>query len=345
VFYPGTADTTQARLITVAAGQEVSGIDFVLQPVPAATVSGTITPMAPNLEVRLVSPNPSGGPLMGGNSRMIRPGAGGDFAFPGVAPGVYSVIVTTSNTTGRGSGGAPDAAMWAGSEVSVVGEDISGVMLTLQPAMTVAGDIRFDATTLVPPDMSLMRVSLTPMLSGTQVSVSQSPAPVKADGSFVITGVMPGRFKPSALTPTGTTGWVVRSAMFKGVDVMDTGFDVHPGESIAGLTLIYTDRTSEISGTLQDPSGRPAPDYFIIAFPTEKALWRSTGRRIQQVRPGTDGKFIIRNLVAGSYHLAALTDVVAGEWNDPEFLEQLVPFAASLTLAEGEKKVQDIRIK
>ena len=72
---------------------------------------------------------------------------------------------------------------------------------------------------------------------------------------------------------------------------------------------------------------------------------RSTGRRIQQVRPGTDGKFIVRNLVAGTYHLAALTDVVPGEWNDPQFLEQLVAGAITLTLAEGEKKAQDIRIK
>jgi len=53
--------------------------------------------------------------------------------------------------------------------------------------------------------------------------------------------VMPGRFKPSALTPAGTTGWVVRSATLNGVEVIDTGFDVRPGESVAGLALLYTD--------------------------------------------------------------------------------------------------------
>jgi len=344
-FYPGTADPTQATLVSVAAGQEVGGIDFVLRPVPAALISGTITPIAPNVEIRLISASPSGGLMMGSSSPISRPGADGTFAFPGIAPGIYSVVATTAMAPGRGEGAAPASPMWAAAEVSVSGEDIPNVMLTLQPSMTVAGSIRFDGTTLTPPEMSLMRVSLTPILTGTQASVSQSQTLVSADGSFAIAGVMPGRFKPSALTPTGTTGWVVRSAMLNGVDVMDSGFDVRPGESVAGLTLVYTDRASEISGTLQDPSGRPAPDYFIIAFPTDKALWRSTGRRIQQVRPGTDGKFIIRNLVAGTYHLAALTDVVPGEWNDPQFLEQLVAGAATLTLAEGEKKVQDFRIK
>jgi len=40
---------------------------------------------------------------------------------------------------------------------------------------------------------------------------------------------------------------------------------------------------------------------------------------------------------AGTYHLAAHTDVVPGEWNGPRFLEQLFAGAITLTLAEGEK--------
>ena len=50
------------------------------------------------------------------------------------------------------------------------------------------------------------------------------------------------------------------------------------------------------------------------------------------------------NLPAGEYLLVALTDVMPNEWNDPKFLDSLAPAALKITLAEGEKKVQDLRI-
>jgi hypothetical protein len=43
VFYPGVADISDARTLIVVAGEERSGIDFSLQLVPTATVSGSIS--------------------------------------------------------------------------------------------------------------------------------------------------------------------------------------------------------------------------------------------------------------------------------------------------------------
>jgi hypothetical protein len=40
----------------------------------------------------------------------------------------------------------------------------------------------------------------------------------------------------------------------------------------------------------------------------------------------------------------AVTDVDTGEWYDPEFLGQLVGAALPISLAEGEQKVQDLRV-
>ena len=72
---------------------------------------------------------------------------------------------------------------------------------------------------------------------------------------------------------------------------------------------------------------------------SKRETWKSwEGRQI-------DGKFTLRNLLPGEYLLAAVTDIDNGEWLDPAFLDQIAPNALKLSLAEGEKKTQDIRIR
>ena len=67
-------------------------------------------------------------------------------------------------------------------------------------------------------------------------------------------------------------------------------------------------------------------------------------RRIQSVRPGTDGRFVFRGIPAGEYRLTAVTDVEPGEWYDPTFLEQLMNASITVSVREGERKVQDIKV-
>ena len=106
-----------------------------------------------------------------------------------------------------------------------------------------------------------------------------------------------------------------------------------------------TDRVSETAGTIQDSAGQAAPEYFIVAFPSDRALWAWNSRRIQQARPGRDGRFSFRNLPAGEYLIGAVTDVEQNEWFEPAFLEQLLNASVKVTLAEGERKVQHIRLR
>jgi hypothetical protein len=80
-------------------------------------------------------------------------------------------------------------------------------------------------------------------------------------------------------------------------------------------------------------------------FAADKAYWTGTSRRIRTARPGTDGKFTVTNLPPGDYRIAALTDVAPNEVNDPALLEQLVGASIPITLAEGDRKVQNIQIK
>ena len=62
------------------------------------------------------------------------------------------------------------------------------------------------------------------------------------------------------------------------------------------------------------------------------------------MRAGVDGKFRFTNLLAGEYFLAALSDFEPQDVYRPDFLEQVSAAAMKIVVAEGEKKVQDIRI-
>ena len=82
----------------------------------------------------------------------------------------------------------------------------------------------------------------------------------------------------------------------------------------------------------------------MIVFPVDNRHWIPSSRRVQGVRPSTDGRFTFRNLPAGEYRLAAVTDVETGEWFDPAFLRMLMSNAVAVTLTEGERKEFPLRI-
>jgi hypothetical protein len=71
----------------------------------------------------------------------------------------------------------------------------------------------------------------------------------------------------------------------------------------------------------------------------------SGSRRTKTVRAATDGKYRIGNLPAGDYYLCALTEYDPVTSSDPDFLEQLVAQSIRITVSDGEKKTQDLKLK
>jgi hypothetical protein len=117
------------------------------------------------------------------------------------------------------------------------------------------------------------------------------------------------------------------------------------GSDVTGAELTFSNRHSEISGTLGAGPGVAASDFVVLVFPADKTYWRAGSRRVKSARPATDGEFTIADLPAGEYLIGALTDLEPGDADRPSFLEQLVPTSLKITLGDGEKKRQDIRLR
>jgi len=143
-----------------------------------------------------------------------------------------------------------------------------------------------------------------------------------------------------------TAGKVEAVLLLRGqVNAADLAFEVRPDEDIAGATITFTDKLAELSGMLQDAAGHPTPEFSIILFPVDKALWTQRSRRLRPpVRASTDGRFKLTNLLPGDYYLAALSDFDPSDYTKPSFLEQVALAAMKVTIAEGEKKVQNVKI-
>jgi hypothetical protein len=363
VYYPGTTSPAEAGTIALGAGEEKPGVDFQLQRVPVARVEGLVVnptgqPLQ-NIQVSLVS---AAGSLPGIDNNGTRAGAEGRFQLSNVAPGQYTLIAqATQNPGGRDimlsklQGGpparpvAPAAAplrFWAMTAVSVDGRNLSNIVLTLQPGMTVAGRVMFEGTTQQPPaDFSRVRVNLMPVDISTGVArafSSSASGRVDQSGRFTIAGVLPGKYRLTA--SNGGTGWFLEGSTIDGQNTLDFPAEVKPGQNVTGAVVTFTDRQAELSGTLTNERGQPAPDYTIVVYPSDSRYWVSNSMRIRTTRPATDGRFAFTGLPPGEYRLAPVFDVEPLSWYDPAFLQQLDAGAVRVQVSDGEKKVQSLRI-
>jgi hypothetical protein len=360
VCFPGGASSGSPSLISVAAGEERSGLDFQLTLVPVAQIEGTIVlpaagagaaPDAQSVEISLVNRDELTTEL---DRHWARPEASGRFTFRNVAPGQYRLIARTMQNHGApvrlGGPGAAAASqgstLWAALDVAVAGQDITNFALELQRGMTISGQVAFHGTTVQPPsDVTRAQVNINPVNAfdfGRQLATHAS-ATVDANGRFTIRDVLPGTYRIAGGTPDAS-GWMLQSVTISGQDALDHPLEVKPGQNVRNVVITFTDQVSELLGTIANEKGAPALDHTILLFPADEKQWTPESRRIRVSRAMPDGRFTFRMVPPGEYRLAAFLDAESGGWFDPGFLEQLSSSSVRLSIAEGEKKVQDLRV-
>ena len=350
-YYPGTTVATQASVVSLATGEQREGIDFTLQLVPTARVEGTVmlpggaAPVGTQIDLIAHVQAVPGSPMEALRTGRVAPD--GSFSFADISPGQYSLLARASRPTTSADGSAgPPQLVWAATTVNVDGEHIAGLNLALEPGMTIAGRVRFEGALAPPSDLGAVRVTLQPAQREPAVSFTPPAATVSPDGSFTIAGVIPGRYRLTASFPgSGRPGnWTLRSSSVNGQDSLDVPFVVAPGQHATDASIAFTDRLAQLSGAVQSAAGAPVNAFTVILFPADQALWLPQSRRIQAQRPAADGAFTFRNLPAGDYLIAAIDDVEPNEWFDPSFLQRLMPTAMKIAIAEGEQKLQDIKL-
>jgi hypothetical protein len=386
VYFPGTSVVNDASVITLRPNEERSGVDFSLQFVPTAQITGRVLD--------------ADGRPMNGISVMLRPtrtdgmdlfsaifnssgrtGADGAFTIRSVKPGAYTMTArgTPQTTPAANPTAAPNPATmmqqemaaimgggtgfthFAQEDVAIQGRDVSDVILTLRPGMTMTGRIVYEATSkTAPTDLSQSGLVLMTAptgsgmndLVGSLMGTGSTPLKIEPDGRFTVKGIAPGRYRlntPMSMMvmaglPSGTGGWSLKGAMADGRDISDSPIEIRAGVDVPDVVVTFTDQPSELNGTVIDGAGRPTPDFPIIVFSTDRSYWTLGSRRVQTARPASDGKYKVTGLPAGEYFVSAVTGVDRTEVYDPVFLGQLVGAAFKITIKDGEKRTQDLKL-
>jgi hypothetical protein len=338
-YYPGVGSVTDARSVTVGVSQEVLNIDFGLQLVRTAHVSGHVE-------------NPDGSWAAGGNVTLTpqnRPGGRGNFGMnygsridwdgqfsvANVPPGLYTLRARNNDR---------DAPLSASQPVSV-SSDIGSLVVVLQTGGSLAGTVAFQpGSTPVPTDLSQVRLAAPSADPDDNAGPTPNPR-VNKDGTFTFDGVAVGAHLIRPNGGNGLRGWNLKSVTLDGRDVTDIPISVRSGQRISNIVVTFTDKLSEINGSVTDAQGNAITEYTVLAFSTNSAVWRPQSRQIATARPDQTGMFRIRSLPAGEYYVVTVDPSEQGEWFDPAYLDQHRGGASRVTLADGDVRTQDFRIR
>jgi hypothetical protein len=334
-YYPGTPSLTEAQRLTVAVGQAISDLVLTLVPTRTARVTG----LALDSQGRsmttgsvMVTQRNNGVGFMSTMGGFVKPD--GSFMVSGLAPGDYTLTVTTP-------GGFGDSPELATAQVTVAGQDINGVqIIAVKPSTLIGRIVVSDAAAAQTLQPGAIRLAATPK-DPESGRFPGGPGHVNDDGTFTIKA-RPG---PARIVLTGPLpGWTLKAVRLNGLDLTDIGVDVKASEDISGLEVELTNRLTNVSGLVTTGRGEAVTDYFALIFPQDRQEWVGPSRFFRVGRPDQDGRFKVSGLPAGEYYAIAVDVVDPNDERNPDFLDRASTRALRFSLNDAETKTLDLKL-
>jgi hypothetical protein len=343
-YYPGTPNLGEAARVTVKAGQEMTGANFALLVARMARIRGRVLnsrgePMTGGM-LMLAPSDPLMGMNFGMNMSNAMVAGDGSFQFANIAPGRYNLNVRPNGMPGGNS-------EFAVLPITVGNEDIDNVMVTTSLGANARGTIVTDDGSV--PSFRPEHVQIFPQSVDSTVNmIGGGPAKVNEDFTFEINNLFDRRIMRASVgvnMAAPPSGWFLKAVLFDGEDVTDRGIDFTSGRSYEGLQIVFSQKTTDLSGLVSDDRNKPILDATVVVFPADREKWTYQSRYIRSLRPDTNGRFSIKSLPPlEDYLVIAVQNLEPGQSSDPEFLTRAKEEAKSFSLNEGETKAVDVKL-
>jgi hypothetical protein len=298
--------------------------------------------------------NAAGQPTTGGSLQLLpsrssgsvtavpigaRIDSSGAFEFRNVPPDRYVIHAYRGRQNGTQEG------EFGALPVTVSDGDVTGLVLAMTDGSTVSGTVAFDSF-----DVSKRPLPDSIRIEGIPVDFDQSPnnnwalAEPQRTGAFVLAGL----HGPRRLLVSGIPiGWALKEIRVAGIDVTDRALAFgQANQSLSDVTIVITDRISELRAQVVDDRGRPRSGIHVLVFSSDRRSWYPFSRFLRHTITDEDGRASLAGLPADNYYVAPTAQLPYGggdAWQDADWLEALVPRATSVTIRGGETASLSLR--
>jgi hypothetical protein len=379
-FHQNSSSLARATRVTLAWGDEKTGIDMNVPLVPATRVSGTIVGAPGPVHAQSMRLVPEADADAGAQALSLQPmlvQPDGRFDFATVPPGQYRLLVVQPDTTGRAGGpsgvalgfvgsrgAAPPAAgaarsagppagqappLWANERIVVGDAGLTGVVVTLNRASRISGRVEWIGAAPQPPAQMLNRatVAVQPLSSSYPLAMTGvAIGRFSPDASFLVPGAVPGKY---FLTATALPGFpTLKSVLVGGLDVTDLPLEV--GEKdLSDVVVTYIDTPMASLTINAGPTLLASPaadDQSFLAFPADRKYWAEPAAARRRYRSGPvppQGTATTPELPAGDYFVVIVNGMEAVDWMEAGRLDALSKRAQRVTLVDGGKASVEVR--
>jgi protocatechuate 3,4-dioxygenase beta subunit len=355
IYHPGTREERLATAISVAAGQNIQGLDI--------DVSDSLVPTR-RLRGRAIN-GLTGQPVSRGSLQII----------PREAP---AILLIPSGTISNGSfeiGGALPGANYLVAEgdglsglltFDAAESDLGNVTLTMWPPVQIAGQVRSSDPPANGNESSVRSVAvnlrrhpsinglpeLLPFmrrvdaqsggtaLIGTSVTTTTANASnvTSRDGTFTLYGLGPGDYAVDLTLPANA---YIESIQFGSRDVLRNGLHLDGVPTPARLDIVIGMRGGTMSGTVVDARNSPVAHAIVVAVPDNN---RERIDLFKTVTTDASGRFEIRGLAPGDYEFLAFDQLEQGAWQSAEAMRAEDGRGRRVRITEGATMAGDLRV-
>ena len=333
-----------ATIVTVAPGDDRTGVKFQLTPASGLRLRGIV--QGP----KRTSGRSRGDIAVAGSGTVpfdlevatTVSGPDGAFSFNALSGGTYVLRAAERprpiNPIRMPAVSSSTSTLLGSTTIVVNDRDIDDFVLQLRPGARVSGRVTFENAVTPQPGP----VASTSVWLDRVDDRASEPSNLDRFGQFTTAGLPPGRYRVRVgVIPVG---WMFKSAMFEGRDVADEPFELE-SEDVHGVVVTFSTQGTRLSGVIRSERGQPDPETSVLIYPAIPSMWTPTTSlfRMRSTRPSTTGAYTVTSLPAGEYYVVAVPEEQSANWQDPKRLAELALHAARVRIVDGEAHVQYLR--